>query len=37
MKVLMAENEGLKRNTNLTSQRDSTAVVLGESKNTMRL
>ncbi|PRZ22889.1 hypothetical protein [Flavobacterium granuli] len=33
MKVLMAENEGLKKeNTNLTTQRDSTIVVLGESK-----
>ncbi len=33
MKVLMAENEGLKKqNTSLTSQRDSTVVVLGESK-----
>lgn len=33
MKVLMAENEGLKKqNTTLTTQRDSTAVVLGESK-----
>ena len=33
MKVLMAENEGLKKqNTSLTTQRDSTAVVLGESK-----
>jgi uncharacterized protein (DUF3084 family) len=33
MKVLMAENEGLKtQNTNLTIQRDSTVVVLGESK-----
>ena len=33
MKVLMAENEGLKKaNTKLTSQRDSTVVVLGESK-----
>ena len=33
IKVLMAENEGLKKqNTTLTTQRDSTAVVLGESK-----
>ncbi|WP_158728290.1 MULTISPECIES: hypothetical protein [unclassified Flavobacterium] len=33
MKVLMADNESLKKaNTTLTSQRDSTAVVLGESK-----
>ena len=33
MKVLMAENEVLKKaNTKLTSQRDSTVVVLGESK-----
>ena len=33
MKVLMAENEGLKKqNTTLTTQRDSPAVVLGESK-----
>lgn len=33
MKVLMAENEGLKKqNTILTVQRDSTVVVLGESK-----
>ncbi len=33
MKVLMAENEGLKKqNTTLTSQRDSTVVVLSESK-----
>ena len=33
MKVLMAENEGLKKdNTKLTVQRDSTVVVLGESK-----
>ncbi|WP_291103880.1 MULTISPECIES: hypothetical protein [unclassified Flavobacterium] len=33
MKVLMAENEGLKtQNTTLTTQRDSTTVVLGESK-----
>ena len=33
MKALMAENEGLKKqNTTLTTQRDSTAVVLGESK-----
>ena len=33
MKVLMAENEGLKKqNTTQTTQRDSTAVVLGESK-----
>ena len=33
MKVLMAENEGLKKqNTTLTTQRDSTAVVIGESK-----
>lgn len=33
MKTLMAENEGLKKqNTVLTSQRDSTVVVLGESK-----
>lgn len=33
MKTLMAENEGLKKqNTALTSQRDSTVVVLGESK-----
>ncbi len=33
MKVLMAENEGLKKeNTTLTVQRDSTIVVLGESK-----
>ncbi|RKS92610.1 hypothetical protein BC952_2516 [Flavobacterium limicola] len=33
MKVLIAENEGLKKqNTTLTTQRDSTAVVLGESK-----
>ncbi|MGO4904053.1 hypothetical protein [Flavobacterium sp. W20_MBD1_R3] len=33
MKVLMAENEGLKKdNTILTTQRDSTVVVLGESK-----
>ncbi len=33
MKVLMAENEGLKKaNTTLTTQRDSTAVVLGETK-----
>ncbi len=33
LKVLMAENEGLKKqNTTLTVQRDSTVVVLGESK-----
>lgn len=33
MKVLMAENDGLKKqNTTLTTQRDSTVVVLGESK-----
>lgn len=33
MKVLIAENEGLKReNVTLASQRDSTVVVLGESK-----
>jgi hypothetical protein len=33
MKTLITENEGLKRqNTSLTSQRDSTVVVLGESK-----
>ena len=33
MKVLIAENDNLKKaNTTLTSQRDSTAVVLGESK-----
>ena len=33
MKALMAENEGLKKqNTVLTTQRDSTIVVLGESK-----
>ena len=33
MKVLMAENEGLKKqNTTLTTQRDSTVAVLGESK-----
>lgn len=33
MKVLMAENEGLKKqNQTLTTQRDSTVVVLGESK-----
>ncbi|UQD57247.1 hypothetical protein [Flavobacterium sp. K5-23] len=33
MKVLLAENEGLKmQNTTLTTQRDSTRVVLGESK-----
>lgn len=33
MKTLMAENEGLKKqNTVLTTQRDSTIVVLGESK-----
>lgn len=33
MKVLMEENEGLKKaNVTLTTQRDSTAVVLGESK-----
>jgi len=33
MKTLMAENEGLKKqNTVLTTQRDSTVVVLGESK-----
>lgn len=33
MKVLMAENEGLKKqNTVLTTQRDSTVVVLGETK-----
>lgn len=33
MKGLLAENEGLKKqNTTLTSQRDSTVVVLGESK-----
>lgn len=33
MKILLAENEGLKKqNTTLTSQRDSTVVVLGESK-----
>lgn len=33
MKVLMAENEGLKKeNKTLTTQRDSTIVVLGESK-----
>ncbi|MFI0489879.1 hypothetical protein [Flavobacterium sp.] len=33
MKVLMTENEGLKKqNTKLTTQRDSTVVVLGESK-----
>lgn len=33
MKVLIAENEGLKKeNTTLTTQRDSTIVVLGESK-----
>lgn len=35
MKVLMTENEGLKKqNTKLTTQRDSTVVVLGESKKT---
>jgi myosin heavy subunit len=33
MKVLMTENEGLKKqNTTLTTQRDSTVVVLGEAK-----
>ena len=33
MKILMTENEGLKKqNTTLTTQRDSTVVVLGESK-----
>lgn len=33
MKVLIAENEGLKKqNTTLTTQRDSTVVVLGETK-----
>lgn len=33
MKVLLTENEGLKKqNTTLTTQRDSTVVVLGESK-----
>lgn len=33
MKVLIAENEGLKlQNTNLTTQRDSTVAVLGEAK-----
>ena len=33
MKVLMAENDGLKKqNTTLTTQRDSTVVVLGETK-----
>lgn len=33
MRVLIAENEGLKKqNTTLTSQRDSTVVVLGEAK-----
>ncbi|WP_413997967.1 hypothetical protein ACMDB5_09190 [Flavobacterium sp. W1B] len=33
MKVLIAENDGLKKqNTTLTTQRDSTIVVLGESK-----
>lgn len=33
MKTLMAENDGLKKkNTTLTNQRDSTVVVLGESK-----
>ena len=33
MKILLAENEGLKKqNTTLTTQRDSTVVVLGESK-----
>ncbi|MFE3868180.1 hypothetical protein ACFX5E_08845 [Flavobacterium sp. LS2P90] len=33
MKVMMAENEGLKKeNTTLTTQRDSTVVVLGEAK-----
>ncbi|WP_426065135.1 hypothetical protein [Flavobacterium sp. DSP2-3-1] len=33
MKVLMAENDGLrKQNTTLTTQRDSTVVVLGETK-----
>jgi uncharacterized protein (DUF3084 family) len=33
LKVLMAENEGLKKqNTTLTTQRDSTVVVLGEAK-----
>ena len=33
MKVLLTENEGLKKqNTKLTTQRDSTVVVLGESK-----
>jgi hypothetical protein len=32
MKVLMQENEGLKTNVTLTTQRDSTVVVLGESK-----
>jgi hypothetical protein len=32
MKALMAENEGLKKKTNLTTQRDSTVVVLGVSK-----
>ncbi|MFV5699978.1 hypothetical protein ACM55H_16575 [Flavobacterium sp. ZT3R17] len=33
MKTLMAENEGLKKqNTTLTTQRDSTVVVLGETK-----
>ncbi|MFM9825186.1 hypothetical protein [Flavobacterium sp.] len=35
MKVLLAENEGLKnKNTKLTVQRDSTVVVLGEAKKT---
>lgn len=33
MKILMAENDGLrKQNTTLTTQRDSTVVVLGETK-----
>ena len=35
MKVLITENDGLKKqNTKLTTQRDSTVVVLGESKKT---
>jgi hypothetical protein len=38
MKVLMAENEGLKKqNTTLTIQRDSTVVVLGETKKNVEV
>jgi hypothetical protein len=32
MKALMAENEGLKKENKIVTQRDSTVVVLGESK-----